>query len=395
LALKRGDDPNVCISIEKLDDVAFHESSASPGVARELLQFKHNISRTGGLGDSSSDVWKTLRIWAEAVKAKRFHLDRASLFLVTTATATNRNAVRHLRPDSSTRKPHDALAELETAGAQSVNTVVKHGHAALTSLDPAERQALFNVIFLLDAAPPIVDLDHALSAEVRYAVHPHQRRALIERLEGWWLQRIVRHLSDQLPGVIPVDDIQRQLHEIREQFSRDRLPDDMSSAPLPPEAVPDADDRPFVRQLQLIHLSPTRLRNAQEDHYRAFRQRSRWVKDRLMALDEAERFELRLVDGWKERFAILEESVRPESDEAFLAQNGAKLYDWMSTEAAGHSGLWVRSDFKWAYMTRGSYHMLADLLRVGWHPHFAARLARPAAPSLTPKQPKNRKGTKP
>src|SRR5947207_804193 len=83
-ALQKGDDPNLCLSIEKLDDVAFHESPSSPSVARECLQFKHKINRAGGLGDSSPDIWKTLKIWAEAIKNKRIDLDRTSLFLVTT-----------------------------------------------------------------------------------------------------------------------------------------------------------------------------------------------------------------------------------------------------------------------------------------------------------------------
>jgi hypothetical protein len=400
LALLKGDDPNLCLSIEKLDDVAFHESPTTPTVARECLQFKHKINRAGGLGDSSEDIWKTLKIWAEAFQAKRIDLNRVSLFLVTTTTASDSNAICYLRPETGTggtktRKPQDALAVLEAAGAKSKNVVVTKAHKVLMTLTPDERVMLFKAVYLLDAAPSVLDLDQSLATVVRYSVLPHQREGFIQRLEGWWLQRIVRHLSNPTPGVIPISDIQRQLHEIREQFHRDSLPDDMSSAPLPPEAVPTADDRAFVQQLHLIRLPAGRLRNAQEDHYRAFTQRSRWVKDQLIAIDEAERYELRLIDGWKERFAILEECISQQGDEAVLAQHGGKLYDWMSTEAAGHSELWVRSDFKCAYMTRGSYHMLADLLRVGWHPHFAVRLAPAPAPKPTPKPTKKPKGAKP
>ncbi|MFY0537853.1 hypothetical protein [Nannocystis pusilla] len=58
------------------------------------------MSRMGGLGDSSPDIWKTLKIWVEAVKAKQIDLKRAQLLLVTTSTASDRAAVRHLRPES-------------------------------------------------------------------------------------------------------------------------------------------------------------------------------------------------------------------------------------------------------------------------------------------------------
>lgn len=265
LALQKGDDPNQCLSIEKLDDVAFHESPSSPTVAKECLQFKHKINRVGGLGDSSPDIWKTLKIWAEGVKQKRFDLDRVTLFLVTTASAGNRNSVRLLRHDPSSRKPLEALQNLESAATKSTNPIVQDALASFLTLTSDDRRKLFSAIYLLDNAPSVLNLDQQFTAIVRYAALPQHRDAFLQRIEGWWLQRIVMHLSDQSPGVISVVEVQQQFHEIREQFRRDSLPDDMFSAQLPPEATPDADDRVFVRQLRLINLSLARLRNAQED----------------------------------------------------------------------------------------------------------------------------------
>lgn len=205
LALQKGDEPNLCLSIEKLDDVAFHESPTTPAVARECLQFKHKMSRAGGLGDSSTDIWKTLKNWIDATKAKKIDLNRVSLFLVTTTAASDKNAVRHLRPESggsgtSTRNPHEALVQLEKAGAKSTNAVVKAGYAALIALTPDEQTALFKVIYLLDSAPTVLDLDQAFSSVLGYAAPAVHREEVVQRLEGWWLTRIVRHLSDQSPG---------------------------------------------------------------------------------------------------------------------------------------------------------------------------------------------------
>lgn len=394
LALQKDDDPNLCLSIEKLDDVAFHESPSSPSVARECLQFKHKINKAGGLGDSSPDIWKTLKIWVEAIRNKRIDLSRTSLMLVTTSVAGDRSAVRYLRPDSQTRKPQDALQQLERAGAKSTNSVVKDAYLIFSNLTADERAQLLDKIHLLDNAPSVLDLDAAFAGVVRYSVLPQHRDGFLQRLEGWWLQRIVRHLSDPAPGVIPITEIQQQLHEIREQFRRDSLPDDLFSTPVPPDATQDDDDRVFMRQLRLISLSPARCRNAQEDHYRAFEQRSRWVKDNLMALDEAEKYELRLIDGWRERFAIMKEGVPAGCDDPTQALHGSRLYEWIATEAPGRTDLWVRVDFKSAYMTRGSYHMLADQLRVGWHPDFEARLAPPPVSTPTAKPAKRRKRAK-
>jgi hypothetical protein len=374
LALEKEEDPNLCVSVEKLDDVAFHEAPTTPSVARELLQFKHHVGRKGGLGDSSPDVWKTIRIWAEGVRVGRIDLDRVVLMLVTNSQANNRNAIRFLRHESATRKPSEALKKLVAAGTSSHNQVVNDGCSALMALTAAERESLFRAVYLLDNAPSAVDLDRALGNALRLAVHPQHRDAFVQRLEGWWLRKLVLHLSNPSPSVIPVSDIHQQIYEFQQDFRRSALPNDMLEEDLPPEAHPDSDERTFVRQLHLICLSGERLRYAQGDHYRAFTQRSRWVKDRLIALDEASHYERRLIEGWRERFAIMKEGVPAGGDETTLARNGQELYNWVATQAPSESALWVRPDFRETYMTRGSYHMLADQLRVGWHPEFDRRL---------------------
>ncbi len=372
--MEKEEDPNLCVSVEKLDDVTFHEAPTTPSVARELLQFKHHVGRKGGLGDSSPDVWNTIRIWAEGVRAGRIDLDRAVLMLVTNTQANNRNAIRFLRHESGTRNPAEALKKLVAAGASSQNQVVNEGCSALMALTAAQRDSLFRSFYLLDNAPSAVDLDRALGHALRWAAHPQHREALVQRLEGWWLKKLVLHLSDPSPSIISVSEIHRQIYELQQDFRRSALPNDMLEADLPPEAHPDGDERTFMRQLHLICLSSERLRYAQGDHFRAFTQRSRWVKDRLIALDEVSQYERRLIEGWRERFAIMKEGVPAGGDESTLARNGQGLYNWVATQAPSDSALWVRPDFRETYMTRGSYHMLADQLRVGWHPEYDRRL---------------------
>lgn len=51
----------ISISMETLDDVAFHTDGSSV----EILQTKHHITTHANLTDASPDLWKTLRIWIE------------------------------------------------------------------------------------------------------------------------------------------------------------------------------------------------------------------------------------------------------------------------------------------------------------------------------------------
>lgn len=375
LGLQRDEEPNLCISIEKLDDIAFHESPSSADVAKQLLQVKHHINRAGGLGDASPDIWKTIRIWSEAVAKNQIDLDHATLCLLTTTTPTNRNAIRFVSPDPKVRKPEDARTKLENAGAASTSDTIKQAYDVYMGLNKSQRVNLFKAMYLLDTSLMAVDLQKAIGNAIRHAVEPQHRLAFVERLQGWWYQRVIVHLSAATNQPIPVLAIQQQVHELRGQFQRDCLPDDLFKEQLPPEATPTEDDRMFILQLILIGLSKPRLRIAQEDHYRAFSQRSRWVKDNLIGMDDLSQFESRLVDSWKLKFLIMKDAVESGLNDVRLARHGLNLYQWVETEAPSQSALWVRPQFQSPYMTRGSFHMLADLLRVGWHPEYETRLA--------------------
>ena len=54
--LLESDDPNLQISIEKFDDIAFSEND-NPS---KLIQLKHHKCKSGDLTNSSTDLWRTL-----------------------------------------------------------------------------------------------------------------------------------------------------------------------------------------------------------------------------------------------------------------------------------------------------------------------------------------------
>jgi hypothetical protein len=174
---------------------------------------------------------------------------------------------------------------------------------------------------------------------------------------------------------IYVRQVEDEVHDLREQFKRENLPDDFLSADVPPSETPEEDTRLFVRQLNLIQASEARIRSAQEDHYRAYEQRSHWVRQHLVGIDELHTLESQLTGEWKRRFAIMLEALRQDEAEWQLVRSGQSLYEWIELAAPSDPTLFIRSEFRSKYMTRGSYQMLADKLRVGWHPHFKERLS--------------------
>jgi len=76
-------DSGVEVAVERLDDVSFERD----GTPIELLQTKHHVARVAELTDHSPDLWKTFRIWAEAVEADPSLPSRTRMALITTGSA--------------------------------------------------------------------------------------------------------------------------------------------------------------------------------------------------------------------------------------------------------------------------------------------------------------------
>ncbi len=121
----------------------------------------------------------------------------------------------------------------------------------------------------------------------------------------------------------------------------------------------------FVRQLQSVGIGTARLKFAKRDFYRAATQRSRWVRNSLLFDGEVGRFERQLIEEWQPRFAQICDSLLVDCDEALLRAAGDRLYSWVETEARFP----IRAQTV-RFLTVGSYHILAEGLRVGWHREF-------------------------
>ena len=149
-------DSGIEIAVEKLDDVSFEKD----GGALELLQTKHHLKKSGDLTDSSVDLWKTLRVWAETTKADPSLPGRTRFALVTTAQAPTGSAASYLRPaEAGSRDPVKAEAILLKAGGASKNTALAKAITAFTVLTPEMRSALVAAIEIIDRAPLIADME--------------------------------------------------------------------------------------------------------------------------------------------------------------------------------------------------------------------------------------------
>jgi len=351
------------VSIETLDDVVFEAN----GIPTELIQTKHQINRSADLTDASPDLWKTIRIWCEGLSDNTIP-DGTMFFLITTAQAADGSAAFYLKADNS-RDINKGIERLASTAESSTNRSLQAAFRAFKKLSREQHNLLFRNVIIFDCGPTIVDLDKLL----RSAVYGFAERRFIDsflnRMEGWWFRRAIRHLAEEHSKPILSEELEAETSRLREQFKLDSLPidDDIMSASVDASGY---QDKVFVHQLRLIEIGNPRILYAIRNYFRAFEQRSRWIREDLLLVGELDRYEEKLIEEWELFFHQMRDDIGDNATEVVKKEAAQSLYKWVET---GHHHF-VRQGVTEASISRGSYQMLSDQRKVGWHPDYAERI---------------------
>ena len=366
-ALKRlKDSSDFLVSLETIDDVTF-ESNGRPD---ELLQTKHHLTRPAALTDASPDLWKSLRVWFEGASAKTIP-SQTHLYLVTTSAVGVGSAAAKLRQDD--RDVASALATLETTAQTSGSQENAPAYAAFLAASVSERRTILERVVILDRTPTIGTLNDELKAELFWATERRHQDAFLQYLEGWWFRRVVTQLArinigDRILG----GELESQMSDLREQFKQDALPiaDDLLNFSPDDAAIAAHEDSVFVRQLELAKAGKRRVAAAVRDYYRAFEQRSRWLRHDLLMVGDLHTYERRLAQEWELVFEAVRDELGDSAADQAKEAAARKVLEW-----AERTCIPIRPAVTEPFVSRGSLHILADDLRVGWHAEFRDRLA--------------------
>jgi hypothetical protein len=214
-------------------------------------------------------------------------------------------------------------------------------------------------------------------------IRPEHRDAVFERLEGWWNDLIIQMLCDPQCEPVYAREVSEKLFAFSDEYKDDNLPITFEDA-IPKTPIDASTDRRlFVAQLRELNLSPSRIRNAILDYYRAFEQRSAWARQRLVGSEEITRYENRLTNEWERNKDIVfddafDAPIEASSEQTLIAA-GKKLYIWAETEAQKLDHLKIRARVTEPYVLRGSFQILANKRpypTVYWHPQLLDRLIK-------------------
>lgn len=355
--------PGRMLLVEKFDDVAFAED----GRPVELIQTKHHLSK-GDVSDQSVDLWRTLSVWLDRLEEDPTGAANTRLVLVTTNTASDGSALSMLRKSSVPRDEEGALDLLLRAAAESENAETERARKAFLSISGTEREILVGNMWLFDGMADIVDVREEIEEVLHYSAQADQLQAFVDELEGWWFGRVVGALGGSGVSEIPVVSVEAKVSELRERFRVGNLMVDETLEAMTPNTPAGSDERTFVRQLRLVDVSNQEVEATVYDYYRANAQRSRWARENLLLDGEAETYDRKLLDAWQRRFLSHMADIDGETEEAEKRALGRGVFRWSreyQKPFRNRDELWLSS---------GSFQMLADIVRVGWHPEFEERL---------------------
>jgi len=360
--------PGLDISLEKFDDISF-QKDATP---IELLQTKHH-SQPASLGDMSVDLWKTLGLWSDRAQADPAIVLNTRFSLITTATAPVGSAAELLRQDRTEAHIPNALAILEAAATSSANLHTKNQREAFLTLAPHLRRKLIDAVFVYDNAPNITDVRAEIEDQCWSAAPAQHLETFVDYLEGWWFGNVILALSGQAASAIPVQRIRAKIDELRDAFKIGSLPLDETQLSMIDINLPGDDNRTFVQQLKRLSLPEGIISLSIRDYYRSSEQRSRWARENLLLDGESERYDAELVDRWLRIFSARVDEASPLTAEDQKIKCGKSIFHW-----ANNTQIPFRNRGE-LWLSAGSYQILADQVRVGWHPDFQS-IFRAAAP---------------
>ncbi|MES1937717.1 ABC-three component system protein [Salinisphaera hydrothermalis] len=365
---------DTAVLLEKDDDLDFVDGGGN----KTLASLKH---KAGGdrLTDLSTDFWKSVNIWLARYKRDGRAASNLRFFLFTTGAVSADSFLARLLPDQpAASRDAPTLAELADATvAKSTSKLVGPIATAFNELSDLEKMDFLERIVILDNSPRIGDIPAIIRDKHMRSIRREHREFVLERLEGWWADAVIKQLTGASTEGIFGYEISDKLSNFAEEYKADNLPITFRGKVPDDEIDTEADPRLFVAQLREIGISSSRIRSAILDYYRAFQQRAAWARENLLVSGEVEEYEDRLAEEWNRYKDVIFEKLTDDSAEEALREAGATLYNWAEFDTGKIESLRIRARVTEPYVVRGSLHILADARpepRVHWHPRFLDRI---------------------
>lgn len=152
---------NPSIRLEDLDDIVLNDIDGT-----NLYQTKLHINSVANLSERSSDFWKTIRVWSEAILNNLVDVDNTIFTLITTAKATPDSFISKLTINSVQTRI-GILESMQNICKEQNNQTNQKGYSAFLNLSSEQQIKLINNIYIIDASLSIEETLKAIKEELK------------------------------------------------------------------------------------------------------------------------------------------------------------------------------------------------------------------------------------
>ena len=351
------------IGIETDDDVAIKGTDGS----LLLEQDKHSV-REGAkpFGDRSEDLWKTLATWIEALDSGEVTA-ATTRFLMVTNKVIPKGIATHISASQSNEEINCCIAELEEVGKAPSKIITSFVERILLQSSRAALRELIKKCELIDGS------NASAGSELRKKTIAQlqlpewclaQSDSIVDELSGWIERTALAAWREERPAWIQRNHFINQLHAVidarKRQIRRERAE---NLIPVSVDKVGAQKGRPFVKQIFLISDDEDLVDNAIREFIRCNIEKIRLSAEGNVTDSDWKAFETTLQSRWEKIFARVKRMSRANREEDV----GFEVF---TETTEGHREMLAGSLTEQVYLTAGTYHRLADMIRLGWHPRF-------------------------
>ena len=351
------------VGIETEDDISVKGSNGS----LILEQDKHSIqSDAKPFSDRSIDLWKTLSIWIEALDNEEVDAYTTTFFMVT----------NKLIPDCIANQI--GLAKTD----EQVNTCVKRlesiakeppKHVAAFMDRVLKNESRINLNRIIKKCQVVGlmsdgedgDLRKETIAQLQLPEWCTQHaNSIADELLGWLNNTVLSIWQKAKPAWIERNHFINQLHAIIDQKKRQiRRERAAHLIPVTDEKIGSEKGSPFVKQIYLITDDDDIVDNAIREFIRCNIEKLRLSAEGNVTDDDWMAFETTLEDRWGKIQKRIIRMSHEKDDEDIGFEIFSETTENYKEKLAG-------IDTEQVYLTSGTYHRLANLIKIGWHPRF-------------------------
>lgn len=365
LLLLEAEDSEIKICLEKFDDISFHKEFEPV----KQLQIKYHSSN-GKITNSSTDFWRTLKAWIDCINNDYCILNTSKFCILTTNDIAEDSVIESIKNGVNPEiiyKDLYFIAEQGIKNCKNNSNTYKFYDTFLQFDENLAKQLIAKITISPNILNP-QEINERILQKIRFFTVRETEKIVFDRLLGWWYERCITCLESEIPIFISFDELRRKISSITHELADDNLPLDVTEKEI--ESVKqEGDTHNMIQQLELIDSKKNKINTALKSYYKAFAQRSKWIRENLVTPEEMDKYDEKLTEEWEFQFSELTDEIDENTEEDNKKEAGKELYRILMNH-----NISIREKVDDIMISRGSFNSLANELKIGWHPDYNDRL---------------------